>query len=284
MAVFSNQATLSYNGITTQSNIAYGDLLETLTVTKNAVEASYSPDGTVTYAVTLRNTGTTPLTNVTITDDLGGYPFGTGTVYPLAYAPNSVVVLTDGVRQADPAVTAGPPLVISGITVPAGGSATVLYQTQVTAFADPGTDGAITNTATVTADGLNAPVIAEATVPSTDGTSLTITKAITPEQVSDNDRVTYTFTLRNFGTEPLVATDNAVITDTFDPILTGLTVAYNGTPWTQGIQYNYNAGTGLFTTVPANLTVPAATYTQNPATGAYTVIPGTATLTVTGTI
>ena len=45
-----------------------------------------------------------------------------------------------------------------------------------------------------------------------------------------------------------------------------------------------NQATGLFTTVPSQILVPAATYTQDPVTGAYTVTPGIATLVVTGTI
>ena len=100
----------------------------------------------------------------------------------------------------------------------------------------------------------------------------------------DNDRVTYTFVIQNSGNEAVVATDNAVITDTFDPILTDLAVSFNGTAWTQGTQYNYNEATGLFATVPSQITVPAATYTQDPVTGAYTITPGVATLIVTGTI
>jgi hypothetical protein len=34
MAIFSNQATLTYNGTVTNYNIAYGELLEVLAVTK----------------------------------------------------------------------------------------------------------------------------------------------------------------------------------------------------------------------------------------------------------
>ena len=113
---------------------------------------------------------------------------------------------------------------------------------------------------------------------------LTISKSITPSQVVDNDRVTYTFVIQNTGNAPVVATDNAAITDTFDPILTALSVTFNGTAWTQGVQYNYNETTGLFTTVAGQILVPAATYTQDPATGAYTATPGIATLVVTGTI
>ena len=82
----------------------------------------------------------------------------------------------------------------------------------------------------------------------------------------------------------MVATDNAAITDTFDPILTALTVTFDGVSWTQGVQYNYEEATGVFATVPGQILVPAATYTQDPATGAYSVTPGIATLTVVGTI
>ena len=100
----------------------------------------------------------------------------------------------------------------------------------------------------------------------------------------DNDRVTYTFVIQNSGNQAVVATDNATITDTFDPILTALAVTFEGTPWTEGTQYNYSEATGLFTTVPGQITVPAATYTQDPVTGAYAVNPGIVTLVVTGTI
>jgi len=284
MAIFSNQATLTYNGNTTNSNIAYGEILEVLSATKTALEDSYTPDGTVTYVVTLRNTGTTALTGLTVTDDLGGYPFNGGTVYPLTYVAGSAAGFTDGVRQPAAAITAGPPLVLTGITVNPGGSTIIIYQARVNEFADPAEDGAIVNTVTVTGGGLSTPVTATETVESAAGARLTITKSISPMQVVDNDRVTYTFVIRNFGNEAVVATDNATITDDFDPILTALAVTFEGTPWTQGIQYNYNAATGLFTTAPGQTTVPAATYTRDPITGAYTVVPGTVTLTVTGTI
>ena len=284
MAIFSNQATLTYNGTTTNSNIAYGEILEVLSATKTAVENSYTADEVLTYVVTLRNTGTTPLTDLTVTDDLGGFTFGTGIVYPLTYVDGSATVFADGVPQGAPAVNAGPPLVITGITVNPGGSTVIVYQARTNAFANPGIGGTIVNTVTVTGTGLNTPVTATETVDSATGANLAIAKSISPAQVVDNDRVTYTFVIQNFGNEPVLATDNAAITDIFDPILTGLTVTYEGTAWTQGIQYNYNAGTGLFTTVPGQITVPAATYTQDPVTGAYTVTPGTVTLTVTGTI
>ena len=284
MAIFSNQATLTYNGSSTNSNIAYGEILDVLVATKTAVEGTYTPGELVTYVVTLRNTGNAALTGLIVTDDLGGYPFNGTTVYPLAYEAGSVAMFTNGVPQPDPAVSAGPPLVFSGITVPAGGDVVLVYQARANAYADPTAEGTIVNTVTVTGDGLSAPITATATVTAAVAPLLTISKSITPAQVVDNDRVTYTFVIQNSGNQPVVATDNAAITDTFDPILTALAVTFDGAPWTQGVQYNYSEVTGVFTTVPGQIVVPAATYTQDPVTGIYTATPGIATLVVTGTI
>ena len=284
MAIFTNQATLTYNGNTTNSNIAYGEIVDVLVATKTAVEGNYTPGQLVTYVVTLRNTGNAPLTGLVVTDNLGGYDFNGATVYPLTYEDGSVALFTDGVPQAAPTVVAGPPLVFSNITVPAGGDEVIVYQAQANAFANPAVGGTIDNTVTVTGDGLSAPITATETVGAAAEPMLTISKSITPSQVVDNDRVTYTFVIQNSGNQAVVATDDATITDTFDPILTALAVTFDGIVWTQGVQYNYNETTGLFTTVPGQILVPAATYAQDPVTGAYTATPGIATLVVTGTI
>ena len=284
MAIFSNQATLTYNGNLTNSNIAYGEILDVLAVTKTSVEGSYTPGSLVTYAVTLRNTGTSTLSGLTVTDNLGGYDFGGTTVYPLTYESNSAVLFVNGVPQGAQSVTDGPPLVISGLSVPGGGDAVLVYQARANAFADPALGGTIDNTVAVTGDGLSAPITATETVTAEAAPVLTISKSISPSQVVDNDRVTYTFVIQNSGNQAVVATDNAAITDTFDPILTALSVTFDGVSWTQGVQYNYEETTGLFTTVPGQILVPAATYTQDPVTGEYTVTPGIATLVVTGTI
>ena len=284
MAIFSNVATLTYNGSSTNSNVAYGEILDVLAVSKTSVEGTYTPGTLVTYVVTLRNTGTATLTGLTVTDDLGGYDLGGTTVYPLTYQDGSVALFVDGVAQPAPAVVAGPPLVISGINLPGGSDAVLVYQARANVYADPEAGGEIINTVTVTGAGLGTPATDTATVTVTTAPVLTVSKAITPAQVVDNDRVTYTFVIQNTGNRAVVATDNASITDVFDPILTALTVTFEGASWTEGVQYTYDEATGTFTTVPGQITVPAATYTQDPVTGAYTATPGVVTLTVTGTI
>ena len=284
MAIFSNQATLTYNGNTTNSNIAYGEILDVLTASKTSVEGSYTPNGVVTYAVTLRNTGNAALNGLIVSDNLGGYNFNGTTLYPLTYVENSATLFIDGVLQVAPTVTAGPPLVFSGINIPGGGDAVLIYQARANQYADPTANGIINNTATISGDGLSAPITASETVNSASAPILTISKSITPAQVVDNDRVTYTFVIQNAGNQEVVANDNAAISDVFDPILSALAVNLDGVSWTEGVQYNYDEATGLFVTVLGQITVPAATYTQDPVTGAYSVTPGITTLTVSGTI
>ena len=283
MALFSNQATLTYNGNTTNSNVVYGEILDARTVEKTAVEDSYVPDGLVTYAITFRNTGGA-LNGLTVTDDLGAYPFGTGTLVPLTYESGSAILFVDGVQVAAPTVVAGPPLVFNGINLPAGASAVLIYQARANEFASPMADGVINNTVNVSGGGLTTPVVATESTPARVLPLLSIFKSITPSQVLDNETITYTFIIQNNGNEPIIATDDAIVTDTFNPILENLVVTYNGTTWTEGTEYTYDETTGLFSTLPGALVIPAATYTQDAQTGAYVVAPGVVTLTVSGVV
>lgn len=284
MAIFSNQATLTVGGASVDSNIVYGEILDVLTVTKTAVEDAYTQGGLVTYVVTLRNTGSAALTGLTVTDDLGGYEWNGATVYPLTFEAGTLSVFTNGTPQATPAVTAGPPLTITGVTVPSEGDVVMVYQARANALADPTAQGNVVNTVAVTGGGLSAAVTASETIAADTAPALTITKTIAPAQIVDNNRVTYTFLISNTGSTAVTAADGAVITDTFDPILTDLVVTFNGEAWTQGTNYTYDVSTGQFATMAGNVTVPAASYTQDPDTGAYKVTPGTATLVVVGTI
>ena len=107
MATFTNQATLSYQGGQTSSNITTGQLLDALSVTKTAVNGTYVPGGTVTYAVSLRNTGTVDLSGVTLTDDLGAYAFGAQALTPLRYEEGSVLLYQS--RRVRPSASRGSP-------------------------------------------------------------------------------------------------------------------------------------------------------------------------------
>ncbi|MBR6653891.1 MAG: hypothetical protein IKL27_04060 [Oscillospiraceae bacterium] len=284
MAAFYNQATLTYNGQSTTSNITVGEIRQTLSVTKTAVGDSYTPGDRITYVVSIVNTGATAFNGLTLTDNLGEYTFGEETRVPLDYVDGTVLYYVNGVLQAAPTVEAGPPLVITGINVPAGGNATIVYDADVNEFAPLGLEGFITNTVTASGGGLSADVVAQETVNANTEPSLTITKSLDPVVVPENGQLTYTFMIQNTGSNPVTAEDNAVLTDVFDPVLTITAVTFNGGAWTEPANYTYNETTGEFATVPGQITVPAATVTQDPTTGAWSVTPGVSVLTVTGTI
>ena len=283
MATFTNQATLRYNGNVVNSNITTGDLLEVLSATKTAVIDTYTQGSDITYVINIVNSGSITFTGISVNDDLGAYTVGLNTYVPLDYVAGSAQYYLNGVLQAAPVVTPGPPLLITGITVPANGVATIIYVARANQYAPLGLDGSITNTASISGGGVTEITVTE-TVTAEAGARLTISKSMCPTTVTENGRLTYTFVIENIGNTDAVATDNVAITDTFNPILTGLVVTYNGVVWTEGVNYTYSEATGEFATIPSQITVPAATYTQDPATGEWIVEPGVGVLTVTGTV
>lgn len=284
MAIFTNRATLTYNNTVTNSNIVTGEIVDSLTAVKTAVSDTYSAGETVTYIISLVSTAESVLTGITVTDNLGAYTFGSGSLVPLTYKENTVRYYVNGVLQPTPAVTSGDTLTVSGISVPAGGNAVIVYSADVNGFAPLSEGSIINNTVTVTSTGITNTVSASETITAASGASLTIAKALSPQTVTENGTVTYTFTVSNYGNSALGADGYAVITDTFDPALSGISVSFNGNSWSLGTNYTYDTASGAFATVAGQLTVPAATYTQNATTGEWTVRPGTSVLTVTGTI
>lgn len=283
MAVFSNTATLSYNNNIINSNTVTGELREVLSITKAAVNSTYQKGNTVTYVISVVNTGTTAFSGLTLTDNLGAYAFGTSTLYPLTYVADSLNYYVNGTLQTTPTTVLGEPLTVSGINVPAGGNAAIIYQAQANEYAPLAQGSSITNTATLAGGGIAASLTAEATVTAAEESDLSITKSICPSVVTENGKLAYTFTIQNYGNTAVTAEDNAVITDVFTPILNNISAVFNSTAWTAATNYTYDTATGTFATVAGQITVPAATYVQG-SDGKYTVTPGVSTLTVSGTV
>ena len=111
MAQFTNQAQLSYNDSVVNSNVAVGEILAVLSATKTAVMNDYTRNDDITYVISILNSGSTPVSGITVTDDLGSYPFGDDTLYPLSYVDGSVHLYINGILQTPPTVTAGQSLV-----------------------------------------------------------------------------------------------------------------------------------------------------------------------------
>ena len=284
MAQFTNQAQLSYNNTVVNSNVVVGEILEVVSANKTAVVDTYSAGSTVTYVISTVNSGSTPITNLAVSDDLGAYEQGGETRVPLSYVAGSVQLFVNGILQAPPAVTTTPALTFSGITLPADSDLVLVYSADVNDFAPLGVGGSVVNTATITGNGIPTPVTVSETITPEEAPQLRITKSLEPVPVSENGVLTYRFVIDNYGNVATVATDNVAVSDLFDPILSGITVSLDGTTWTEGVQYNYDEATGQFNTVPGQIIIPAATYTQDPITGVWSTIPGTVVLTVTGTV
>ena len=269
MAAFKNNATLTFNGHSVLSNTVTGEITDVLTGSKTAPVDVYRQGDRITYVISLVNSGSTALTDLTVTDDLGSYTFNTCTLTPLTYETGSATLFVNGTPQAAPTVTAQDgSLVFSGITVPADGNATVVYIVIVNEYAPLGEGACIPLelSETVTADGT---------------ADLSIVKSLSPAAVVGSGPITYSFEISNGGTSPVLATDDVTLTDVFNPVLENPTVAYNGTTLASGTDYTYQNGT--LTVLAGVITLPAATVSQS-ATGEWVTEPGVGTLTVTGTI
>lgn len=286
MARFTNQAQLRYGNAVANSNIAVGEILEVLSATKTAVRKTYRANDSITYVISIVNAGDTSFAGLILNDTLGSYPFGTTTLTPLTYVEDSIKYYINGILQAPLPVTAGPPLSINDISVPARGNVTIIYETALNEFAPVSIESEITNTAVITGGLITSitPITVDETVEALSEPILSITKSVSPVPVTENGTLTYTFLIQNTGNTAAEEADSLTVTDTFDPRLTNLSVSFNGKTWSDPANYTYDETTGVFSTVAGQITVPAATFEQNTTTGGWIVTPGTSTLVVTGTI
>ncbi len=282
MAIFTNQATLRYNNITRNSNIATGEIIQALSLSKEAISDEYFPADDITYAISVINTGTTELQNLTLVDNLGAYEQGSNTLYPLTYTDGSLKYYINGVLQPTPTITNSPVLTITGITLPAGANAMFIYEATANEFAPIALGSSITNTATLRSSATTPPITASETVTVRAVSDLTISKSISPSVINENGRLTYTLVIQNTGNAD--TNGSATVSDTFLPRLENITVTYNGEVWTEGVNYTYNEVTGEFNTLDGQISVDGATFVQDPVTGEITSTPGVAVITITGNV
>ncbi len=278
-----NIAQLNYNGVVTNSNETSGNYANTVNVTKYAVESNYSKGDDITYVVSVANSNTTPLTEVSIVDNLGTYTVTQGVnVTPLTYVTNSAQIYVNGILL-NPAPTITPTansLTIGEITIPPFGSATFVYQGLVNQYAPLSTGSAITNQVTVSAKELANSIVETDVVNVQNAPSLLINKTLTPPLLLPGQPITYTFTIQNNGNTATQLTDTVQVNDVFDPPLNNIVVTLNGSVINPPA-YSYDVDSGVF--IADIGIVPAATTQQTTSTGIVTLSPGTSVLTVTGT-
>ena len=283
MAEFTNKATLTVGGVSIDSNTVSGTREGTTELTKTALLPTYG-DGPVTYVVSFVNNGTTDVTGLSLTDDLGAYAFGGQTLWPLEYIADSLMIYISGVEQPVVVPKALQPFEVTVPTVPAGGNLLMVYAASPTAYAPRGEGQTVTNTVTAASPDLSASMEAAADVAPAQNADLSLSKSVDPQELVEGEPVTYTIVALNSGAAAVAQTDGLVISDTLDPALAGLTVTLDGEPRAEGTGYTYDVSTGAFATVAGVVTVPAATFAQDPTTGVWSASPGAATLRITGTV
>ena len=282
MATFYNQASINLGGAITNSNITSGEITSGLILTKTAATSEYGAGEGITYVVSIVNSGLSDYNGVTLSDNLGRFTVGTQEITPLTYVDGSVLFYLDGVLQPAPAAAAEDTLEIGPLNIPAGSNATVIYEATANGTAPLGAGASITNT--VTLGGGSCELSDSATVPTRDEPRLTIAKSVCPAIVTCAGEITYTIVIQNLGNTAVVATDDLIVNDVFNPVLNDITVILDGTTLAEGTGYTYNTETGEFSTLPGAVPVPAATFTRDPVTGIISTTPGVAVITITGTI
>ncbi len=281
MATFTNRATLFYGDSATNSNTVSGELLAVLSAGKTAIGSLYRPGDRITYIIRITNTGVGALRNVSVTDNLGAYTFENSVFIPLTFTEGSVQYFIDGLPAPAPSASVDSSLIFRDLHIPGGSTATLIYEAVVNAYAPAEAGGSVTNTATILADCLAEPLEVSETITAAGDAVLVLSKSLCPETVSESDRLTYTFVVQNIGTAPSL---DAVITDTFSPLLSDLAVTYNGINWVSPENYTYDPSSGQFETVPGQLSVLGATFSRDAVTGRYIMTPGVATVQVSGVV
>jgi len=285
--IITNQATLNYRygdelSVTTVSNIASATLNGSLDINKTSLNDGYRFDEVLTYVINLNNTGAA-ISNITVTDDLGTYQFNGNSYTPLTYT-GTAQLFVNGVLSGGLTVnTVGNNLVFSIDSLPANSDAQIIYQVRVNGFADIECGSVITNTATTQCNCLcnilsesSNSLVAECYA------DVRIFKSICPNPIICGEEVSYIIDIYNYGN---IDAEDVVLTDTFNPILTDISVYANGVLIPQG-EYSYINGVLTFPAPGSDyeLIVPAATFTRNMQTGEYMINPGHLQITVSGNI
>lgn len=200
-------AAANTNPLTDLGSCVYPTITPAMAITKTASPANAKPGDTITYTITVTNSGTAAATGVSLADAIPA-----NTTYVAGSTTTGGTATTDGPGSSMPYATGGAigsaGSFPSVITVGAGKEVVVTFKVTVNTPYPDGAPG-VSNTATVTysggpAGGLNS-------LPATTGvgTDLRVTKT-GPQYVSAGTAVTYTVTVTNAG---LRGANGAVVRD-----------------------------------------------------------------------
>lgn len=259
-----NQATLLYNNVTTNSNTAVTRILSLydLTATKEALLDTYTPGQTITYITRVENTGSAPLYNLTIVDNLAD-----GLI---RYINTSVEGYLNGspIEIAVQTTTNSATFKVNSIVEPTD-NVLIIFET-TTPTSNPDT---LTNTQTITANGgsTTGPVITvkpdpTATVTIANYAALEMTKSVDKSSIYSGESLVYTFKIINRGNETAT---NVAFSDIFPAGYKIETITLKTPDEPDPIIYDPTTYVNFTTLAIPNLVIPVGTSTLV-VTGTYT--------------
>lgn len=261
------------------SNVATTSLIEDFAIsgTKTALKTDFRPGENITYQIYIRNDGTEPLYNVTVSDDLGGVN------NPLSYIVGSASLNLNGLNSAITPTDLRPLTFVLPGVLSAGSQATITYIARVSSIL-PTTTDSIVNSSSITANEgsatgvlISVDPVPTATITLEDFALLSITKDVSETEIVPGQSFSYTITLENSGNldaDGVVVTD--VLPENFD--ISSITLFSEGvTTVLNPTDYSVDSATNTLT-IPngsaLSISVPAAD-----ATGSGSVV-----ITITGSI
>lgn len=301
METITNQAYLTFeygmNKGCARSNIAIATINESISLSKLSLNKTYSPNETIFYILDVTNSGKTEVQNLVLSDNLGTYPLGASTTDNIYESEHNYT--SDRNHVATPLSFIGPAqLYIDGVfdceitplelgnsiqftipCIPSGSNAMILYKAVVNNAAPLALGSVITNIVTYN-DGSRETISTETELKIAESADVKIVKSMNPSVLSSGDKITYTFTLYNYGNIDAI---NVVMTDTFSPAPTNLSITVGGRNIDES-NYIYVDST---LTIPSSNTVfpvkiPAATFIQDEITGIVSSEPGVLNIVVEG--
>ncbi|MBE6535792.1 MAG: DUF11 domain-containing protein [Ruminococcaceae bacterium] len=287
MPTIENFATVSYTSggvaATKNSNLAEIELDSSLGFSKATLGTTYSSGSPITYVLSVTNNSTATVTDLTVTDNLGTFTEGATELTPLTFLAPALLLINgqDSTALLTTDATSQSAVVFSFPSLAPGDTANIIYNAIPNSYAPLVQASTITNTATLQSNSDCADGEASATVTVSSAADIEVIKSMCPNPVVCGDTITYTVKIYNYGN---IDAEDVVLTDTFNPAPTNISVSRNGV-LLGADDYTYVNGT---LTVPVAATegdtVPAATFVRNPETGEVTVIPGLVEYVITGTI
>lgn len=277
MAQINNTAEASYgfgrSGLgDTTSNVATTNLIQehSIEIEKTSLNSSFRPGENITYLLTITNNGSEALTNVQISDNLGGGS------YPLAYVDASARLIVDGeITLIVPTDTQPLEFTIAG-PIASGDQVILIYIARVNPTLSMEINS-ITNTVTASADRCSEPATTCYTISLAEFAELSINKEVSDDEINVGQQFSYILTLSNTGN---IEANNVVITDVLPENFEITSI----TSQTGGVTTNYNSGDYDLDPSDNKLTLPNGSGTPIVVPAASGGTPGTTVITITGSI